>query len=348
MAKAVVAGALGLVGSSISNHLLTAAGWEVLGLARSTPRVATDFTCVAVDLLDREACFAQAGRLKAATHVFYCARASRGDPAEEAAVNREMLVNLIEALESAGAPLRHIQLVHGTKWYGSHLGPYRTPAREDDPRHMPPNFYYDQQDYVAALQKERNWTWSAVRPHIVCGFSAYYPHNAMMVLAAYGTLCRHYGLPLRFPGSSECFRSVSMLTDARLLAKAMLWAASEPRCANEAFNIINGDYFRWENVWPALADFFGVPAGPVQQIRLADMMADKGPVWDRIVRDHGLQPYRLDDLVNWRFGDFIFAAGWDDMSSMVKARRHGFVEAIDSEHMLLDQLAAFRRDRIIP
>ena len=38
--------------------------------------------------------------------------------------------------------------MQGSKWYGNHLGPYLTPARETDPRHMPPNFYYDQQDFL--------------------------------------------------------------------------------------------------------------------------------------------------------------------------------------------------------
>ena len=41
-------------------------------------------------------------------------------------------------------------------------------------------------------------------------------------------------------------------------------AATEPRCANEAFNIVNGDTFRWRDVWGRLADHFGMQAGTVQ------------------------------------------------------------------------------------
>ena len=29
---------------------------------------------------------------------------------------------------------------------------------------MPPNFYYDQEDYLADLQRERDWTWTIFGP----------------------------------------------------------------------------------------------------------------------------------------------------------------------------------------
>ncbi|MDM5453211.1 hypothetical protein QUF89_13575 [Peribacillus simplex] len=35
-----------------------------------------------------------------------------------------------------------------------------------------------------------------------------------------------------------------------LLAKATVWAATEERCANQAFYITNGDMFRWNELWP--------------------------------------------------------------------------------------------------
>ena len=35
--------------------------------------------------------------------------------------------------------------MQGYKVYGAHLGPFKTPAREDDPPHMPPEFNVDQQ-----------------------------------------------------------------------------------------------------------------------------------------------------------------------------------------------------------
>ena len=49
------------------------------------------------------------------------------------------------------ASLRRVVLVTGTKYYGSHLGPFKTPARESDPRHMPPNYYFDQIDWLTGF-----------------------------------------------------------------------------------------------------------------------------------------------------------------------------------------------------
>lgn len=42
-----------------------------------------------------------------------------------------------------------MSLIEGSKWYGVHLGAAKTPCLEDDPRYMTPNFYYDQEDYLA-------------------------------------------------------------------------------------------------------------------------------------------------------------------------------------------------------
>src|SRR6266568_9455916 len=28
-------------------------------------------------------------------------------------------------------------------------------------------------------------------------------------------------------------------------------AATEPKCANEIFNVTSGDFFRWQHLWPA-------------------------------------------------------------------------------------------------
>ncbi len=62
-----------------------------------------------------------------------------------------------------------------------------------------------------------------------------------------------------------------------------------PACANQAYNVTNGDFIRWENLWPRFAEYFGMQAGPVKTVRLAQAMADKAPVWERIVARHGLQ-----------------------------------------------------------
>lgn len=50
----------------------------------------------------------------------------------------------------------------GAKWYGQHLGMYKTPAKETDPRYMTPNFYYDMVDYC---QEKVKTGWPSICSH---------------------------------------------------------------------------------------------------------------------------------------------------------------------------------------
>jgi nucleoside-diphosphate-sugar epimerase len=345
---ALVAGARGIVGGNLVRKLLEN-GWSVIGVARSASETSVPgYRHLSVDLLDANACLAAAAECTTATHMFYAARVSDADATREADTNAAMLRHVMEGLLAQAAGLRHVTLVHGTKWYGSHLGAFRTPAREDDPRYGGRNFYYDQQDYVASLQQGKAWRWSTVRPHIVCGLSLFYPFNCVSTLAAYGSLCRELGRPLGFPGTPAAFNAISQATDADLLADSMAWTAEEPRCANQAYNIINGDYFRWCNLWPSLAAFFDVETGLVNSPPLATTMQGSEEIWAAMVRRHGLRDLPLSALANWQFGDFLFKAEWDVLSSIVKCRQHGFQRAVDTEHSFLSKLSEMRKQRLIP
>ena len=352
---ALVAGASGLVGAHVQ-LTLQKEGWQTVGLARSpaTQPQGSDagepfHRHVQLDLSDAHACRSVLTPLaKEVTHVFFAARASASTPAEETRANVAMLCNLLDALDGPDSALKHLCLVHGTKWYGSHLGPYPTPAREDDPRCIAPIFYYAQHDEMRRRAQGRRWTWSTVRPHIVLGVGTQYPHNCVTLLAAYGTLCRAMGVPLSFPGSQQAFDAISQATDVDLLARAMVWSATDSRAVGQDYNVINGDYFRWKGVWPHLAEFFGVASGPVRPMSLARELAGADALWDRLVIDHGLQPLALKHLANWKFGDFLFAATWDNMSSTIKLREHGFHETSATVASFMRHLAAMRADRLIP
>ena len=157
--KAVVVGALGVVGRYIVERLVEEPDWRVVGLSR---RKATDGPCyhhIAVDLLDPEDTKRKLAKLTDVTNVFYAAfQASPGNAAKFASntvPNREMLVNSVSAINNAAPHLKQVLLVTGTKYYGVHLGPLKTPMRETDPRHIPPNYYFDQIDWLAAYQQPR-------------------------------------------------------------------------------------------------------------------------------------------------------------------------------------------------
>lgn len=45
--------------------------------------------------------------------------------------------HLIESLEKLSPGFQHVTLMQGGKAYGCHIGPFPSPAKESDPRHMP-------------------------------------------------------------------------------------------------------------------------------------------------------------------------------------------------------------------
>ena len=347
---ALIAGALGVVGRALVEHLTGLGDWNVVGLARRHPRVGelAGARFIQIDLTDRDACRAELSGLGEVTHVFFTAYTPRPSLADEVTPNLAMLVNLVETVEPIASELRHVQLMQGSKWYGNHLGPYKTPAKEDDPRLPAPHFYYAQQDWLVDRQRAKSWTWSALRPHAVCGFALGGNLNLLGVLALYASITKQLGLPLRFPGKPGAFTAIYQMTDAALLARAMLWAATSAQCANQAFNVTNGDFIRWCNVWPAIARFFEMEVGPVQPFELAQIMADKEPLWSQIRARYGLCDYSLAELVNWGFGDFVFTSDFDIMSSMTKIRQYGWTEVLDTETMLIRSFKRLRADRIIP
>jgi hypothetical protein len=160
--------------------------------------------------------------------------------------------------------------------------------------------------------------------------------------------CRELNVPLDFPGSAAGYAALSELSDATCLAEAIVFISTHDSGKNAAFNITNGDSFRWCQVWPLLAQWFGMPCGVPRRIKLARWMADKGPVWDRIVARHGLEPRSLESLASWEFADFVFAKEWDLLTDTGRLRRAGFNACVDTIAMIRDQLDQYRDARLLP
>ena len=134
----LVVGALGVVGRGLVSHLLSLPYWDIVALSRRAIDSAGRLRSISVDLLDRAQCQAALGELSSVTHVFYVAYAPRPTHGEEVEPNLRMLQNLIGTLGPIAPGLQHVCLMQGTKAYGAHLGPYKTPARETDPRIVSP------------------------------------------------------------------------------------------------------------------------------------------------------------------------------------------------------------------
>lgn len=345
---ALVVGARGVIGGNLVDHLSTIGGWDVIGLSRRGGTDTDRVRHIAVDLLDEADTMAKLGGLAEVTHIFYAAYQDRPTWAELVPPNLAMLVNTIEAVEPAAANLKHVSLMQGYKVYGAHLGPFKTPAREDDPPHMPPEFNVDQQQFLEDRQRGKDWSWSAIRPSVVCGFALGNPMNLALVIATYATIAKELDVPLRFPGKPGAWTSLIEMTDAGLLAEATVWAATDPACANQAFNINNGDLFRWEDMWPSIAEFFQLRTAPPLPMSMDVVMSDKAAVWDSIVAKHSLEPVPYSDVSSWVFGDFVFAWDYDVIADGSKARRLGFHRHVDTRQMFLDIFTDLRRRNIIP
>ncbi|GAA4014779.1 SDR family oxidoreductase [Allokutzneria multivorans] len=352
---ALVVGANGVIGRNLIEHLTTLPDWEVIGLSRrgGAPESESESEServrhVAVDLLDAEDTRAKLSGLSEVTHVFYAAYQDRPSWAELVPPNLAMLVNVVDAIEPAAPELRHVSLMQGYKVYGAHLGPFKTPAREDDAGHMPPEFNVDQQQFLERRQLGKQWTWSAIRPSVVAGFALGNPMNLAMVIAVYASVSKQLGLPLRFPGKPGAYHSLLEMTDAGLLAKATVWAATDPRCANQAYNINNGDLFRWSELWPKIAAFFDMEVAPPLPMSLSVVMADKEPLWEAMIAEHGLAPHSYSSVSSWAFGDFVFSWDYDMFADGSKARRAGFHEFVDTERMFCDIFTDLRARKVIP
>ncbi len=66
------------------------------------------------------------------------------------------------------------------------------------------------------------------------------------------------------------------MTDAKLLARQLLWAATTPAAANQDFNVVNGDVFRWSWMWGRLAGWFGIEVEPFDGVCASARTTDGG------------------------------------------------------------------------
>ncbi len=342
---ALVAGASGIIGNGLVGELAERPGWRTRGLAT---RGIDGLETIAVDLLDGPATTAALRGAADTTHLFYAAYRAQPDFASEVAANGPMLENLLDGLKAAGAPLERVVLYQGAKVYGVHLGRVQAPFYEDDARHIPPNFYYTQEDTLRRRGAADGFGWSILRPDVVIGDVAGNAMNMAMVIGVFAALSKATGTPFRFPGPERVYNGVlAQFTDARQLARASLWAATAEAARGGSFNYVH-EPFRWERIWNQVARAFALEVGPPLEMTLARQMADKAELWSRLVREHGLRDMPYEKLVGWAFGDFIFQTGFDMISDMGKIRRAGFNETVESGDCLVAAIRSLQARKVLP
>jgi nucleoside-diphosphate-sugar epimerase len=350
--RALIAGATGLIGSNLAEHLVTKR-WEVHGIARKPQAIVAGVRPIAADLLDPAALRSSLASVDP-THVFLTTWVRRAAEEENIAANGALVRNLLAALRPSGN-LRHVTLVTGLKHY---LGPFEdyakskveTPLREEMPRLSAPNFFYAQEDELFEAARRRGFTWSVHRSHTTIGYSLGTSMNMGVTLAVYATICRETSHPFVFPGSAQQWEGLTDVTDARVLAKHMEWAATSEVGRNQAFNIVNGDIFRWRWLWPKLAADFGIEAAPYpgRPTPLEPQLAGAGPTWARIAAKHALAEADLGKLASAWHTDLDLGREIEVVTDMTKSRLAGFQEYQPTLGSFLDLFARLRRERIIP
>jgi nucleoside-diphosphate-sugar epimerase len=344
----LIAGAQGVIGKAAAEYFSSLPETTVYGVSRRKLEDLPNVIPLRVDLLSPAEVERTISPVAGITHIVFAAYIEKATPGERSRVNLAILENLLSVVETNAPTLQHVTLYQGGKAYGADLGPFKTPAREDDHRLMGPNFYYDQEDYLRGRQSGKRWNYTVLRPEAVCGYAVGNPMNLAMVIAVYAAISKELNLPLRFPGPEAAYRALYQLTSADILAKATAWAGNTPSAANEIFNITNGDYFRWKFMWPKIAQAFDMEVAEPIPMPLTTFMADKASVWSAMTEKYNLIPISYDQLVSWPFGDMIFNTTFDNISSTIKARTHGFQECTDTEDMLTSFFTNLRARRIIP
>ncbi|XP_027369185.1 3-oxo-Delta(4,5)-steroid 5-beta-reductase-like [Abrus precatorius] len=268
-----------------------------------------------------------------------------------------MFRNVLRAVIPNAPNLRHVSLQTGTKHY---VGPFELfgkidfhdpPFTEDLPRLEAPNFYYTQEDILfEEVQKKEGLTWFINRPHVIFGFSPYSLMNLVGTLCVYAAICKHEGVPLWFPGIKEAWECYSAASDADLIAEQHIWGTVEPHAKNNVFNCSNGDVYKWKHLWKVLAERFGIEEyGFLEgsKLRLSEMMKDKGPVWEEIVRENGLQQTKLEEVGDWWFADVML--GMEAvLDSMNKAKEHSFFGFRNSKDSFVNWIDKAKEYKIVP
>ncbi len=352
--KSLIIGATGIAGRGASQALLNA-GATVYGLSRHSEGVVDGVRHIRADVLDATSLERSLSGLKP-THVYLTTWIRCPTEQENIETNAGIVRRVLEVVGRENS-VSHTALVTGLKHY---LGPFDayaragtlplTPVREEHPRLPTPNFYYAQEDELYRAAERYGFTWSVHRPHTMIGKALGNAMNMGATLAAFASMCKETGRPFKFPGSAAQWNGLTDMTDARVLGKQLVWASTEDRAKNDAYNIVNGDVFRWSWMWPRIADWFGVQCIGFEKepAPLEAQMQDCRPIWKAIAARLGLVEAELDRVASPWHTDLDLGRPIEVVTDMALSRERGFLAYQSTDEAFRDLFALLRQDRVIP
>ncbi|KAH7355200.1 hypothetical protein BKA65DRAFT_235892 [Rhexocercosporidium sp. MPI-PUGE-AT-0058] len=376
MAKvAFITGGNGITGSAILEHLVrhtTEKEWSQIIVTSRSPFKTTVYdkriTFIALDFFDSADALAPKMRSTCGkvTHAYFSSYVHKDDFAELNKANEDLFKNFLDSLLQVAPNLENCTLQTGGKHYNVHLGPVESPAREAMPRTESPigNFYFQQEDHLFARQHGQKWSWNVIRPEAIIGYTSK-PNgmNSALTYALYLIVCKELGTEAAMPTNQAYFEGYDDVSDSRLIADLSIYASTNSKCSNQAFNVTNGDYFSWRYMWPRLATYFGANASPAQsfkdprpkdgstklEVSLTEWSKDKREIWDRICDRAGVpEAKKTWDAGTWSYQDWVFGRTWSATLSISKAREFGWNGYIDSYKSFTDAFEKFVDLKQIP
>ncbi|KAF5661205.1 hypothetical protein FHETE_8577 [Fusarium heterosporum] len=276
MSTAIVVGATGILGRQIVSQLgQDTQKWnKVYAFSRSQKEeFPSNVQHKHIDLTGNADEIAKSLEGVKAEYVFFAAYLEQPDEQKNWQVNGDMLKAFLEALAKNGIDkqVKRILLVTGAKQYGVALGPVKNPMIESDPwltdqSKFPPNFYYRQQDILKSFceKSDNKISWNVTYPNDVIGYARGNFMNLATAVGIYAATNKELGNDLTFPGSEGFYVRFDTFTCATLHAEFCEWVVLQSSTANEAFNVVNGDVESWQNLWPKVAERFGMKVNASQ------------------------------------------------------------------------------------
>jgi hypothetical protein len=273
--------------------------------------------------------------------------------------NAAMIHNLLAAIDAltpeGTLPLRHLALLTGGRLSGVHLGPDLWPAypqvvHAHSPRHPGPSWYFAVEDALWTRDPTTTpWTWSIHRPHFILGTAEGMPYSIVNALGGYAIILREAGLPLIFPGGKAAFAARWEAADAELIGAQMRWAASNPAAANQAWMVGNGPAWQWAEMWPALAERYGMRwEVPDKACSLHDLVPDAASAWDRARTRAGLAALPLARALPLAFLHQSMVVTWDVTYDLEPARHFGFTEQREHREVVFRLLDRLEQQLVLP
>ncbi|OZJ03126.1 hypothetical protein BZG36_03877 [Bifiguratus adelaidae] len=247
------------------------------------------------------------------THAFHYTYIEKSDENELIEVNRTLFKTALDACASACPKLQVFQLQTGYKYYGVHLGGKELaprPFKEDAPRHSGANFYFIQEDMLQEAAFKNKWKYVITRPNIIIGIAKGNYMNFAVSVGLYAALQKELGRPLVFPGNGNMYNQKVDFSPAINNARFQAFCATNPKAYNQIFNIASDQDTSFSQIWPKIADYFGIPVkaeftkeakeGMVSEQPLAEYMPANQQKWEEIAKKKGLDP-KAYEYATWAF-----------------------------------------------